>query len=258
MAQDRVSRFAVLPNHRLAVGLISKGSSRIWASGGFAEEKNAKDVYEIGSLTKTMTGLLLAIGEQKGHWSRTDTLSDLIPEWSSSPFAAQTTLLQLVTHTANLPRIPGNFCNTVTDKLNPYANYSERHLVEALLSESLKPNPKHLYSNYGFGLLGWLLAKRLGLSLGDALRQWIFDPLSMNRTELRTSHAQHHPAELVPVGGSASVTAGCFIRRRMVQRPTGITEAHTARRASCHSIANKGMDLLFYPTMGPISEASFP
>ncbi|MCR2806383.1 serine hydrolase domain-containing protein [Paenibacillus soyae] len=197
MTQKRVSRFAGLPDHRLSIALLTNEGNRVWTSGNTASDEGG--VYEIGSLTKTMTGLLLAIGEQKGLWSRSDTLSDLIPEWSSSAFAAGTTLLQLVTHTAHLPRIPGNFRDTVTDKMNPYANYSDRHLAEAVLAEQAKPQtPKHLYSNYGFGLLGWALAQKLGMSLREALEQWIFSPLGMTDTQLRALDPSS-PAGLVPV-----------------------------------------------------------
>lgn len=182
MSQERIQRWVSPSTHQLTIGLVSKSERLVWTRGQIGEDDLSNSVYEIGSITKTLTGLLLAIGEQKGFWNRSDLLSDLVPEWSSSPFAQQTTLLQLVTHTAGLPTVPGNIKNTIVDKLNPYANYSEKHLMEAVLAESPKTKKSHRYSNYGFGLLGWLLSKRLGKSLHDAMQEHVFKPLGMTNS----------------------------------------------------------------------------
>lgn len=103
-----------------------------------------------------------------------------MPDWASSPFAQRTTLLQLVTHTSGLPRLPNNIKQTVQNKLDPYANYTEQHMTEAILSESAKDKRSFNYSNYGYGLLGLSLSKRLGKSLHDAMAELIFEPLRMN------------------------------------------------------------------------------
>lgn len=179
MTEDRIHRWVSLPAHQLTVGLVSKSEKLIWTRDQMTEEVHSHSLYEIGSITKTMTGLLLAIGEQKGLWNRADLLSSHIPEWTSSPFAQQTALLQLVTHTAGLPATPTNLRETIVDKLNPYANYTEKHLIDAVLSESPKTKKSHRYSNYGFGILGWLLSRRLGKSLHDALYDEVFQPLGM-------------------------------------------------------------------------------
>ncbi|MDQ6420560.1 serine hydrolase [Paenibacillus sp. LHD-117] len=197
IAHKQIQRFAAPPTHRLAIGLISNGERLEWADSNIHANTSSSPFYEIGSITKTMTGLLLAVGEQKGFWSRSDSLSDLIPEWSSSPYAKQTTLQQLVTHTANLPRVPLNFKATIADKKNPYANYTEEHLAEAVLSEVPKTNRGHAYSNYGFGLLGWILSKRLGMSLHDAFQTMIFNPLGMTNTMLRSNNT--HSPDMIPV-----------------------------------------------------------
>ncbi|MGC5324218.1 serine hydrolase domain-containing protein [Brevibacillus sp. SYSU BS000544] len=184
LTQERMQRWASPPTHHLTIGLVSKAERLVWTKGQWDEDSAAKSLYEIGSITKTIIGLLLAIGEQKGIWSRSNSLSDLFPEWSSSSFAQQTTLLQLVTHTAGLPEVPANFRDTIVDKLDPYANYSEGHLIEAVLRESPKTKKSHQYSNYGFGILGWLLSKRLGKNLEDALNDEVFKPLGMTDSRI--------------------------------------------------------------------------
>lgn len=200
MSQKRIHRWANLPTHRLTVGLIRKSARTIWTGQQSEEVGCPKSIYEIGSITKTLIGLLLAIGEQNGMWSRSDRLSTFVPEWSSSSFANQTTLLELVTHTAGLPDVPGNFRSAITDRLNPYANYDDTRLIEAVLSESPKKNSKHRYSNYGFGLLGWLLSRRLGISLNEALAGHIFNPLGM--TDSGTGMSRQPAGQLLPVFNS--------------------------------------------------------
>lgn len=192
LSQERIQLWMNRPNHQLSIGVVAESERSVWTSSLNGESDHTEGIYEIGSITKTIIGLLLSIGEQEGIWNRTEKLSDFVPEWACLPFAQQTSLLDLVTHTSGLPRIPANLGKTIVDKLNPYANYSEDHLIEAVRSERPTTNKKHLYSNYGFGLLGWLLSRRLGKNLCDSLQEHVFQPLRMNSTDLG-SNAQTIP-----------------------------------------------------------------
>ncbi len=183
MQTKRIQRWISRPNHQLVAGLVTPSGRCIWVNGIPANNDRAPDsIYETGSITKTFIGLLLAVGEEKGWWTNSDTLADLVPEWSSSPFAQKTTLLDLATHTSGLPRVPPNMKKTIQDQLDPYANYEEKDLTEAVLSESPREKKAFQYSNYGYGLLGWLLARQLGKSLHNAMTELVFKPLQMNST----------------------------------------------------------------------------
>lgn len=248
MNQPTVRRWAHAPGHRLAIGWISGAERWTWsADDGVAEHPGARALYEIGSITKTMTGLLLAVGEREGLWSGENKLSELVPELAGSPYAEATTLRQLVTHTANLPRIPGNMQATIADKSNPYANYAEAHLLEAVLSEPSRKGKRHAYSNYGFGLLGYALSARLGISLSEALRDRIFLPLGMNDTLLRSGEFKPDPAILVPVYNAKGTPTPHW----------DFTDATAGAGAVCSSIP----DMLDYlaanlqPDSHPIGEA---
>ncbi|MFC0213595.1 serine hydrolase domain-containing protein [Paenibacillus chartarius] len=197
MALPKVRRWAEAPGHRLSVGIAGASGTAVWPKAALGEEDGMAPLYEIGSITKTMTGLLLAIGEERGMWRRTDRLSELIPEWAASPFAARTNLLQLVTHTAGLDRMPANFSKTIQDRMNPYASYSEDKLEEAVRSETLRKQGRHQYSNYGFGLLGWILSKRTGLNYPELLHEWVFAPLGMAHTSAKLQTQQ--TGRLLPV-----------------------------------------------------------
>jgi len=184
MNRKKVQRWVTRPNHIVTVGVTQHSERAIWSSATGHSEIGSDGIYEIGSITKTLTGLLLAIGEQQGLWKATDPLSSFISEWEGHPFAKETALLQLVTHTSGLPRLPKNINKTVIDRLNPYANYSEKDLMEAVTNEKLPRRRKWSYSNYGFGLLGWLLSKRVGKSLDEMMREWIFTPLNMRNSSV--------------------------------------------------------------------------
>lgn len=196
LQSKRLQRWVTAQGHQLTVGVVSSDGRFVWTNGAGGASQ-ADGHYEIGSITKTLTGLLLASGGEKALWSPSDRLSALAPGLAESTYAQQTTLLQLVTHTANIPRIPRNLTRTVQDKLNPYANYTEQDLIEAVMTEIPKTGVKHEYSNYGFGLLGWLLSKRLGKSLQDAMNELVFQPLRLSNTAL-AGHYQA-PASLLPV-----------------------------------------------------------
>lgn len=191
MKEGKIQRWANKPNHVLTVGVIRDSHEAIWSS----TEDGMDGIYEIGSITKTFTGLLAAIGEERGLWKVSDSLASFIPEWEKHPFAGETTLRHLVTHTSGLARVPKNISKTVIDRMNPYANYRDDDLMAAVMQEKRPSRRRWNYSNYGFGLLGWLLAKRTGQRLDEMMNEWIFAPLHM----AQSSVAIPSSASLLPV-----------------------------------------------------------
>lgn len=187
----KIARWSTLPSHAPSIGWIVRGEKFFWTPGvstDQSENKNKSKIpesqYEIGSITKTMTAFRLAQGEQDGLWQPSDTLAKLIPELESSDFARQVTLRQLATHTSGLTRLAKNqvLMSMKKDKSNPYAAYTEEHLIEAVLEEKYRSGAKHEYSNYGYGLLGWALGRISGVPLHEALRRELFNPLGMTQT----------------------------------------------------------------------------
>jgi serine-type D-Ala-D-Ala carboxypeptidase/endopeptidase len=108
-------------------------------------------IFQIGSITKTFTGLALAIQRRLD-----DPLSTRLPNLKGI------TLAHLATHTSGLDRLPpGLLEDSDLDPLDPYANFSEADLQAAMEKTVLltKPGTTYLYSNYGAGLLGRKLAR---------------------------------------------------------------------------------------------------
>jgi serine-type D-Ala-D-Ala carboxypeptidase/endopeptidase len=114
----------------------------------------------------------------------------LPPGFAGRPSAHEITLLDLATHHSGLPRMPDNF--EPAKPSNPSADYDARHLAEFLAKHSLaKPDqPKFLYSNLGFGLLGYALSQRAGISYAELVQTEITGPLQMRDTVVTMSSAQ--------------------------------------------------------------------
>ena len=138
-------------------------------------------VFEIGSITKAFTGILLADMVLKGEVALDDPVSRYLPAGSTVPELNGTaiTLRHLTTHTSGLPRLPDNM--EPADFDDPYADYDSARLLAFLAKHTLRraPGAMYEYSNLGAGLLGWALANRAGLPYGELVRRRILAPLGM-------------------------------------------------------------------------------
>jgi D-alanyl-D-alanine-carboxypeptidase/D-alanyl-D-alanine-endopeptidase len=143
-------------------------------------------IFEIGSITKVITGVLLSqtVIEKKARLDT--TLSELLgPDFKfADPKVGKITLLQLSTHTSGLPRLPGNMRSNPDGKPDPYALYDLAKMKEFLGKVTLKGDPPHdaSYSNLGVGLLGEMLALVHGRSWDALVKEKVTSPLGMEDT----------------------------------------------------------------------------
>jgi len=138
--------------------------------------------FEIGSITKSMAGILLADLVNAGKASLDDPLANHLPEGTQVPeYEGQPILLRhLVTHTAGLPRLPSrmSFDNTA----DPYAALTPEILLASLQDVTLAqaPGEKFEYSNFGTMLLSLVLSREAGMAFGDLAEARLFGPLGMH------------------------------------------------------------------------------
>jgi CubicO group peptidase (beta-lactamase class C family) len=130
--------------------------------------------FELGSVTKTMTGTLLASLAGDGLAG----LDDEIGRWLAAGPNAGITLRQLATHTSGLPRLAPNHQAT-HDEANPYARYTAALAEEGLRQASPKPGAGFGYSNFGYQLLGLALERAAGRAYQALLSERVLGPLSM-------------------------------------------------------------------------------
>ena len=179
-------------------GALEQGDSRVL---------NGDTVFEIGSVTKVFTSLLLSDMVQRGQVTLADPVSKYLPAGVTMPQrnGKQVTLQDLATHTSGLPRLPGNL--KPKDPANPYADYSVAQLYEFLSSYELPRDigSQYEYSNLGGGLLGHLLTLRAGADYETLVRARITTPLDMKSTsvamspEMKVRLAVGHDDKLKPV-----------------------------------------------------------
>lgn len=142
--------------------------------------------FELGSVTKVFTALLLAESERLGQVSRNDPAAKyLLPADDHAQAAlAGITLLSLTTHTSGLPRLSSNIGPNPDASQDPYARYDRAQLVEGLRKDgAVAPAGRSVaYSNFGVAVLGEALASAWGASYADALRTHVLEPLGMKAT----------------------------------------------------------------------------
>jgi CubicO group peptidase (beta-lactamase class C family) len=225
-ADDLRSILASRVDQKKAVGIIvatiDAHGRNIVAYGTVAKDRgdvpDGNTVFEIGSITKVFTSLLLADMVERGEVRLDEPVADLLPKTVKVPShnGRQITLLDLSTQSSGLPRLPTNA--QPADFTNPYADYTPAKLYEFLSGYTLTRDPgeKYEYSNLGAGLLGHALALKAGMSYEELLRKRILDPLGMYDTSITLTADQKkrlapgYNAALNPAANwTFDVLAGC-------------------------------------------------
>lgn len=200
----------------VTIGVWQHGVRRVFAYGTAKPDS----IYEIGSVTKTFTGLILAAMIGEGQVKLDQPVRELLPAGTvAKPEGREILLLDLVTQHSGLPRMPDNF--KPTDQDNPYADYGTVQMYEFTRQHGVaRPSDAgFVYSNFGFGLLGQALVNRAGISYEALLKQEITLPLGMKDTTVTLNPAQqsrfitghdplHQPAhawDLVAFAGAGAI-----------------------------------------------------
>ncbi|MFE4513332.1 serine hydrolase domain-containing protein [Kitasatospora sp. NPDC056783] len=146
-------------------------------------------VFELGSVSKTFTALLLADLAARGELALDDLLEERLPRhWRTARVrsAEPIRLLHLATHTSGLPRLPPGLLATAAPTWfsNPYETFHDERLRDGLARTTVRgtPGSRFRYSNYGAGLLGRALAETGGLPYGELLTERICGPLGLRDT----------------------------------------------------------------------------
>lgn len=164
---------------------------------------NADTIYEIGSLTKLFTGVLLADMVLRGSVKLDAPVEALVAPDIIRRNGRPMTLLDLATHRSGLPRMPDNVERC--DPQNPFADYTELKLFEYLAGATPAPAGEPSgYSNVGAALLGAALSRRARQPYTELVEERILQPLGMSRsyfdvpTNLDGERARGHDAGGAP------------------------------------------------------------
>jgi CubicO group peptidase (beta-lactamase class C family) len=156
--------------------------------------KRADDltVYELGSVSKVFTGLMLADAVVRGEVELNAAAVVANPAGIRLPSRDGRSIkwIDLSTHRSGLPRIPGNLL--ATNLTNPYRDYDSAKAAAFLNHYELprRPGDSQEYSNLGASVLGYLLAQKAGKSYDQLLQERIAKPLRMTDCTVDLSEDQ--------------------------------------------------------------------
>ncbi|MBK6859081.1 MAG: serine hydrolase [Saprospiraceae bacterium] len=252
----------------IVVGIIDKNGPQYYlygtkTIGGEAVDEHS--IYEIGSISKTFTGILLAQMVLNKKLNLEDPAQNYLPDVVKLPVrnGQQITIGQLSDHTSALPRMPSNF--SPADPANPYADYSIEQLYAFLNNYKLSREigSSYEYSNLAQGLLGQILSIKSGKLFEELMIQNIAKPLRMKETKisldpnmkkhLAIGHSQGVPVanwDLPTLAGAGAIRSSLHDMLIYIGTNAGILKSklypamqlsHTARHAKADNGTRVGL-----------------
>ncbi|MFF5252659.1 serine hydrolase domain-containing protein [Streptomyces leeuwenhoekii] len=236
--RERIAAAVTAADAPDVVFAVSRRGRRIVHSGGTAPPREVPrpDLrYEIGSASKTFTGLLLAQLIRRGTLTGGEPAAACLePDRPAGPDPV--TLAHLVTHTAGLPALPRDFLARALPAwhTNPYARYPAARVTAAFLGHRPRhrPGTRWRYSNFGVAVLGHALASVTGTPWEDLLTGHVLRPLGLSGTALRaedpwtdaTGHRKDGRTAVAAFDAGGFQAAGAV--RATPQDLLGFLEAH--------------------------------
>ena len=216
----------------IVVGIVTPRGEEYYGFGRARRESrekpDEKTLFEIGSISKLFTNLLLEDEALKNRIHMDDPVTQYLPPgcpfpkpaksaWTGfrdDPGRHQVTLWQLATHTSGFPEIPGE--GDLPAGYNPKepANVTLEMGREFLrkFTFSWEPGTHYEYSSINIALLGYVLSLREKQEVETLIRSRILDPLGMGDTRITLSPGQ---AERLAEGYSSDGKPASFIGTSM-------------------------------------------
>jgi serine-type D-Ala-D-Ala carboxypeptidase/endopeptidase len=246
----------------LVVGIVDPKGRRFVAYGKSGSEAplNGDTIFEMGSVSKVFTSLLLADAVARGEMSLADPVAKYLPASVKMPVRGgkQITLQDLAMHTSALPRLPTNLAPK--DMSNPYADYSVEQMYAFLSSYELTRDigERYEYSNLGAGLLGHVLTVHAKTDYESLVRKRITEPLGMRDTavtltpRMQQRLATGHNAQRAPVPNwDIPTLAGAGAIRSSANDMVTFLSAHLGLTPSPLAKAMDSMLVTLRPTPTP-------
>jgi serine-type D-Ala-D-Ala carboxypeptidase/endopeptidase len=178
----------------IVIGFVDPNGTRIFSFGNISKANNVpvneNTLFDIGSITKTFTTLLLADMVKQGIVNLNDPIEKYLPANVKVPqySGVKITLEDLASHTSGLPEWPSNiWLNNNAGVFNP--KYNETMLYKGLSNTTLtrEPGSQFQYSSFGIGLLAHILSVKAVLPYEQLVKNRILDVLGMNDTKITLS-----------------------------------------------------------------------
>jgi CubicO group peptidase (beta-lactamase class C family) len=168
-------------------GEVKRGSNQLPAN---------KTIYEIGSVSKTFTGILFA----QAIIDKKVNLNDPVKKYLGDDYTnlaykeKEIELVHLANHSGRIHGVPFDLAAQPNfDDQNPYKNYS-REMVFAYMKKmtpNVLPGTKNEYSNLGMALLGIIEEKVYNKTYEELITEYICKPLGMPDTKITLNEDQN-------------------------------------------------------------------
>lgn len=194
---DRLAKPYLHNSSSVIVAMLTPDHQHI-ATYGRIDETNPQapkpdTLFEIGSITKVFTSILLAKLSNEGRIDIDAPIAEIRKEFSNAP--KWITPRTLATHTSGLPRLHVPLWKAVfMDTTNPYADFSQSDLIKWIQNYKQTKPPKTdqtNYSNLGAGLLGHVISMVGGTSFETLLKTEILEPLDLTDTTITLTEDQN-------------------------------------------------------------------
>jgi CubicO group peptidase (beta-lactamase class C family) len=149
----------------------------------FADQSPLKtsDIFELASVSKQFTAMIIMMLKEKGLLN----YDDLLEKYIDLPYKG-ITIRHLLTHTSGLPDYQ-DVMDKYWDKSKVAGNEDcIAYLKQYNPPKLFNPGEKYTYSNTGYLLLASIAEKASGKNFIELCRKWIFRPLKMKNTDIRT------------------------------------------------------------------------
>lgn len=251
----------------IVVGIVGPEGRRLVVHGrsGAPDQRplDGDTIFQVGSVTKLFTTLLLADMALKGEVRLDDPASKYLPRGATMPQSSPPiTLADLATHMSGLPAMPTNFDLSASDPVEAYSPADLDVFLASYFPRRL-PGEGYEYSNLGVALLGRLLAYRAGLQYEQLLRERILLPLGMTSSSISLTPEQSrrlapghdrylhpvHTSEMRTLQGSGSLRSSAndlltFLEACLGHRKNPLTEALTYQRDAVRRPFSGGVQML--------------
>ncbi|MFC1556208.1 serine hydrolase [candidate division KSB1 bacterium] len=182
-----------------AVNYFSYGEKKI----GQDDPVDENSVFEIGSISKVFTGIILSDMVLKGELNLEDPIENYLPDDVNAPERSNSkiALVNLAVHNSGLTRLPNNL--RPADPQNPYADYTVKQMYDFLSGHKLRRDigEQYEYSNLGMGLLGHILSLVNGKEYEEVLNERICSKIGMENTFIKFNESNSRELAFGHSGG---------------------------------------------------------
>jgi len=193
-------KFTSNPVHvGLSIGIVENGSSHTYNYGSIEKGRQvkptAKTIYEIASITKSFTGILLAHAVLEKKISLNDDVTKYLDgSYPGLVYEGHSVkIINLANHTSGLPKNVPDYKKSLSPEqiINLYKNVSEKRFLDEVTKIKINriPGSQFNYSNAGAQLIGIILEKVYHMSYADLVKKYITKPNHMEDTRFSVNYS---------------------------------------------------------------------